>query len=169
MIVENYGYLDISSKILIAVISGFVAAYFSAKLALSRFYKEKKWERKQDAYRDLIDVLLDLKDIYINASNHYESVYRAEQRLEFIENHNFDWADFSVLREKLKRAYILSSISLNAETKNLIQGLLSGDAEARRMVYEESYPEQAAYSDMAKDVENLIELVVRIAKKELNL
>jgi len=42
------------------IASPFLAAYFASRWALKKHYKEKWWERKEQAYRDIINSLYDL-------------------------------------------------------------------------------------------------------------
>ncbi|WP_105267649.1 MULTISPECIES: hypothetical protein [Escherichia] len=147
---------------------GGVVAWFTARFALRRFHSEKWWEKKHKAYGDLIDILIEMKAIYLAASNHHERIHIAEQRLSEVPDYYFDWSQFKVLKKQLRRLYVLAPISLSEITKEHLTWFFSLDANADEMIHEENYPEQAAYNDMALEVDNLIELIVDDAKHELN-
>ncbi|GAB0972708.1 hypothetical protein MZ16F93_02760 [Escherichia coli] len=149
-------------------IIGIAAAAFTAYFALRRFYREKWWEKKHAAYGQLIDILIDIKSIYAMASNYHQRIYEAERRLEDVPDYHFDWSRFNDLQKQLRRSFILAPISLSSNTENLLDELFSLDASAKEMIYEENYPAQAAYADMANDVEGIIRLIVEDAKTELS-
>lgn len=150
------------------IIIGVAAAGFTAYFALRRFYREKWWEKKHTAYGQLIDILIEMKSIYAMASNHYQRIYEAERRLQDVPDYYFDWNSLHALKKELRRSFILAPISLSSNTKELLDDFFSLDASAQESIHEEGYPEQAAYGDMAKDVEDIINLIVEDAKTELN-
>ncbi|HAS1803829.1 TPA: hypothetical protein I4G93_08580 [Enterobacter hormaechei subsp. xiangfangensis] len=147
---------------------GVAVAWFTASFALKRFHNEKWWEKKHKAYGDLVDILIEMKAIYHAASNHYERIYRAEQTLSEVPDYYFDWDQFHELKKQLRRSYVLAPISLSETTKEHLTWFFTLDANSDEMIHEENYPEQAAYNDMALEVDNLIELIVDDAKHELN-
>lgn len=149
------------------IIIGVAAAGFTAYFALKRFYREKWWEKKNSAYGQLIDLLIDIKLIYGAASIHHRRIYEAERKLQDVDAHYFDWAELYGLKKQLRRASILAPISLSAKTKELLDDIFSLEASANDMIHEENFPEQVAYADMATDIENIIDLIVEDAKKEL--
>lgn len=150
------------------IIIGVAAAGFTAYFALSRFYREKWWEKKHAAYGQLIDFLIEIKSIYALAAMHHERIYEAEKRLQDVPDDHFDWSRFYDLNKQLRRSFILAPISLSSRTKELLEDFFSLDASAREMIYEENYPEQEAYGDMVKDVDSIIFFIVEDAKAELN-
>lgn len=154
-------------SLIVPVFTGVAAAGFTAYFALRRFYREKWWEKKHTAYGQLIDILIEMKLIYASAVIHYDRIYQAERRLEDVPDYYFDWNRFNDLKKELRRSFILAPISLSDNTKKLLDDFFSLDASAQESIYEEGYPEQAAYGDMASDVENIIGLIVEDAKKEL--
>ncbi|ANZ05350.1 hypothetical protein [Raoultella ornithinolytica] len=155
-------------SLLVPIITGVVAAGFTAFFALNRFYREKWWEKKHTAYGQLIDILIEMKSIYALAVIHHERIYEAEKRLQDVPDCYFDWSRFNDLKKQLRRSFILAPISLSGNTKELLDDFFSLDASAQEAIHDEGYPEQAAYGDMAKDVEDIISLIVEDAKTELN-
>lgn len=53
--------IEFLEKIGVPLLVGFIGAFFAAKLAISKHRMEKVWEKKVEAYSDLIDTLHDLK------------------------------------------------------------------------------------------------------------
>lgn len=153
--------------LIVPIITGGAAAAITAFLALNRFYREKWWEKKHAAYGSLVDILIEMKAIYVAASIHHEGIYQAEQTLSEIPDYDFDWVRFRELKRQLKRSFILAPISLSENTEKLLTEFFSLDATSDEMIHEDGYPEQVAYSEMAGEVENLISLIVDDAKVEL--
>lgn len=147
---------------------GIVVAAFTANFALKRFHSEKWWEKKHKAYGDLVDILIEMQAIYIAASNHHERIYRAEQALAEVPDYYFEWGRYRELKNLLRRSYVLAPISLSANTEEHLTRFFKVDAESDEMVWVENYPEQVAYSEMADEVEKLINLIVDNAKYELS-
>lgn len=50
-----------TNSLLHSIVTGFVSAYVTVKLALNRFYKEKHWEKKSEAYSSIMDSLHNIK------------------------------------------------------------------------------------------------------------
>lgn len=147
---------------------GIVVAAFTANFALKRFHNEKWWEKKQKAYGDLVDILIEMQAIYVAASIHYDRVYQAEQTLSEVPDYQFDWNGFLELKKQLRRLYVLSPISLSAATELNLTRFFKVDADSDEMIWLGNYPAQVAYSEMADEVEKLIDLIVKDAKYELN-
>lgn len=147
---------------------GVVVAAFTANFALKRFHNEKWWEKKHKAYGDLVDILIEMQTIYVAASNHHERIYRAEQTLSEVPDYHFDWSRFSELKKQLRRSYVLAPISVSAATKEHLTRFFKVDADSEEMIWVDNYPEQVAYSEMADEVEKLINLIVDDAKYELS-
>lgn len=167
MSVSTFDVVDFFSKAGIGIITGAVAALIAAKVALNRFYHEKWWEKKHSAYNELVDLLIEMKRIYSEASDHYHKVYVAEQSLSEIPDSAFDWSTFAELYIRLHRAYILAPVSLSQKTNVALEKFFRVDAQSDFAIYETGYPKQVAYSEMADEVESLIGKVVSDASNEL--
>jgi hypothetical protein len=148
-------------------IIGISVAGFTAHIALKRFHSEKWWEKKHKAYGELIDLLLEMKAIYWAASYHYERIDRAYKELSEIQDCSFDWSHFIELQQQLRRSFVLAPISVSEITEKHITWFFELHASSEEMIHEEGYPMQAAYSDMAVDVDNIISSIVEDAKREL--
>lgn len=75
---------------IIGIITACVAAYLSSRWAVKKFYKEKRWERKNEAYEEIIDALYDLLQYCEIGKNDYGqgSGYSEEKYKEIIEAYN---------------------------------------------------------------------------------
>lgn len=47
--------------LIVPILTGVAAAWFTARFALNRFYHEKWWEKKHTAYSQLIDDLIEIE------------------------------------------------------------------------------------------------------------
>lgn len=52
---------DLVKSLLPPLLSGFVSAFITVRLALNRFYREKHWEKKSEAYSSIMDALYTIK------------------------------------------------------------------------------------------------------------
>ena len=64
--------LDIIKSLLIAA----VASWITVKLSLRKFYTEKWWERKAQAYSEIIGSLARMEIFFTNAGRNYLEVRR---------------------------------------------------------------------------------------------
>ena len=63
--------IEILEKVAVPIAIGLISAFFAAKFAISKHRREKIWERRVDAYTDLIEALHNVKRVR-------ESMYEAE-------------------------------------------------------------------------------------------
>ncbi len=52
--------MDFTIDLVIKIMPGIIAAFLASKWAVSKFYAEKSWERKEKAYTEIINSLYDL-------------------------------------------------------------------------------------------------------------
>ena len=52
--------IDSVTDFLIKIVPGIIAAFIASKLAVDKFYREKKWERREKAYTEIIEALYNL-------------------------------------------------------------------------------------------------------------
>ncbi len=52
--------MEIFLDLLVKIAPGIIAAFFASRWAVSKFYSEKGWERKERAYEEIIHALYDL-------------------------------------------------------------------------------------------------------------
>lgn len=154
-------------SIIVPVITGVVAAGFTAFFALNRLYKEKWWEKKHTAYNELIDKLFQIKAIYSHASDFYEAEYNSRTYGAPEPKGSVDWDTYYQLKAQLHRAYVLAPISFSQNTKELLSKFFKQGDESDYSVYEEGYPDFVAYNDMTSVTQDLIDAIVIDAEKEL--
>ncbi|XTZ40125.1 hypothetical protein ACQYRI_09195 [Salmonella enterica] len=167
MTASTFDAVDFFSKAGVGIITGVVAAIVTAKVALSRFYHEKWWEKKHASYNQLIDKLFEIKAIYAYASDFYEAEYNASRDGTPPPKGAVNWKEFHQIKAQLHRFYVLAPISLSSNTRGLLNDFFRQDAEAGHSIYEEGYPDFIAYNDMALAAQKLIDTIVLDAEKEL--
>ena len=55
---------ELAPQIVVAAITAIIASYFTSRLALRRFYSEKSWEKKAEAYAAIFESLHYMKRAY---------------------------------------------------------------------------------------------------------
>ena len=61
MAAEPISLLETFTPVVLSAIGGFAGAWLAARFALSRFYLERTWERRADAYTAIFDALHDME------------------------------------------------------------------------------------------------------------
>ncbi|MCT6515859.1 hypothetical protein GY03_00950 [Proteus vulgaris] len=154
---------------IVGLFLGCVASIITAQIALKKFYKEKWWERKYQAYNNLIDSLIEVKYIYGKASEHFQNIHEKENGINYIENHDysFDWDNISELGIIIRRLYIIAPISLSENVKKLLDDYFKLTENTGYIIYVENYPNFLAYSELEKDIQLIIDFIIEDARKEL--
>lgn len=153
--------------LIVPIIIGTAAAGITAYLALNRFYREKWWEKKHAAYNQLIDNLIELKEMYQHAANFYEMEHEAYQNLRDLPTGLVDWNKVHSISAQVRRFYILSPISLSQYASQVLNDFFQKDSDINYSVYEEGYPSFIAYQDIVHLLDKLILEIVKDAKREL--
>lgn len=154
-------------SLVVPIVTGVAAAGYTAYFALSRFYREKWWEKKHAAYNQLIDKLFELKDLYANASYIGQMEYEADRGERSPPTARVDWNKINEVRAQIHRLYVLSPISFGYRVKELLDDLLQKDADKNISIFEESYPGFIAYDELTTIIQSSIDAVVEDAKSEL--
>jgi hypothetical protein len=76
MAVEKVLLLETLAPAALSAIGGFIGAWFAARFALSRFYRERTWERRADAYTAIFEALHDMEKWF---DKHLESEQQARE------------------------------------------------------------------------------------------
>ncbi|HCT4438396.1 TPA: hypothetical protein OTX98_003373 [Klebsiella aerogenes] len=64
--------IDVLSKFVVPLIVAAFTAYFSTRFALNKFYKEKWWEKRLEAFTEVINIAYRIKmtnDYFLNCEN----------------------------------------------------------------------------------------------------
>ena len=153
--------------LIVPIVTGVAAAWFTARFALNRFYHEKWWEKKHTAYNQLVDDLIELKSLYGQAYYYAEEEYNAGKNDKPRKGRTVDWKRYHQLLRQVQRHYVLAPISLSQSTKELLSRLIEKDADIEHNVFVDGYPEFMAYSDMSGETQIIIDAIVMDAEKEL--
>ncbi|MEY0976920.1 hypothetical protein AB7196_13295 [Providencia rettgeri] len=153
----------------VGLITGGVAAAITARIAIKKFYKEKWWERKLQAYNSLIDSLIEIENIYVKASNHFHNIHKRELSNTHIDtdDYYFDWKRFNELSFQIQRIYIFAPISLSQKAKKLLEDYFKLTENSKYSVNIEQYPEHIAYNELEKKVKLIVKHIVEDASNEL--
>ncbi|ATA18937.1 hypothetical protein EDC48_10231 [Gibbsiella quercinecans] len=154
-------------SLVVPITTGVVAAGFTAYFALNRFYREKWWEKKVSSYNNLIDKLLELKDLYVYASFITEMKYNVDRELSTYPKGKVDWNKINEVRAQVHRLYVLSPISFSHNVKILLDELLKKDNDNNYSICEEGYPEFIGYHEMSKVIQSSIDAILEDARSEL--
>lgn len=109
---------DLISKILIGLITGVVASFFTARYALGRYYKEKWWDKRIELYIQLVDCVYQLKtaaNYWYQSELHSNTEYPTYFSYKSKEEESALNKKFSDELEKLSRIGELSSLFLTEE------------------------------------------------------
>jgi len=141
-------------QIVIAVCTALLAAF----LTNIRFKNEKWWERKADAYVDLIEALHDMKwFIKEHWGAEFEGKSLPEEYKEEI------WSKYKLGKEKIWRVAETSSFIVSPEVSIVIHSLVKALSKNNAESYFEDLDEQLGAIDIC------IDKVKNIAKKELSI
>jgi len=168
MISENPLFFDLASKVAVGIITGSIAAFITAKVTLKRFYHEKWWEKKHIAYNELLDNLFELRDFFKAASRQLNNDRLRRIKYDDEKSGSLDWSRYSELYSILHRKAALSPISLSAQSKIQLDNFFEATSTKNQQVYEEGWPREIAYDELATELDEIIIAIVRDANKELH-
>ncbi|WP_150547039.1 hypothetical protein [Citrobacter amalonaticus] len=161
---STFEVVDFISKAGVGVITGAVAAAITAKFALNRFYREKWWEKKHAAYNQLIDNLFELHLLHrkvivsIRLERYLGEVEQEKDRVKE------RWNELEIA---IKRALVLSPITLSEKTKEQIQKYLNEISSRDFRLYKNKERMDKVYSQDAKVLDDVIATITQDAKEEL--
>ena len=153
--------------LVVPIVTGVVAAWFTASFALNRFYHEKWWEKKHSSYNQLIDNLFEIKAIYCHAYDWGKAEYEADWSGAPAPNGEVDWEKYHKLKAQLQRFYVLAPISLSYNTRLLLDDYFKKSEQSDYKVHEEGFPDFIASNEMSTTVQGLIDAIVIDAQSEL--
>lgn len=145
--------------LLIKIVPGIIAAFLASRWAVSKFYSEKSWERKERAYEEIIHALYDL--------------------IRYFRVHKEDYGQGTGLSDEregeLLQKYIAASSALNKAT-DIGSFYISNDAqmELRKLrereqldYYEE--PKFEFFENEYQEHKKTLDELLKIAKKDLRI
>ncbi|HBN7128639.1 TPA: hypothetical protein L3381_000921 [Escherichia coli] len=164
--------IDVLSKIVVPLLAASFAAFFSARFALNKFYKEKWWEKRLDAFTDIINLAYRLKmanDYFLNC----EYAKRGSDEEDFkphpkgIEEQLTSeyWIDL----QNLERIAQLADFTLTANARTILEDYLAAREKILRDWRDDAIDSlEGSERDYDQSKQLLDKLVVE-AKKELKI
>lgn len=164
------GFEDFISKVLVGSLSGLIIAYFTARYALDRFYREKWWDKRASLYVQLVESIYAIKKA---------SIYWYEE--EISKRSGFSERSFELNAEEIKlleaehdkavidlmRISDLSPLLLNEKCKNLIESYLEQRSNLRNRFDYDAIEIDDAVSESLDNIVNLLDSIMTEARKEL--
>ncbi|HCM9548637.1 MULTISPECIES: hypothetical protein [Enterobacter] len=152
--------------LIVPIVTGVAAAWFTARFALNRFYHEKWWEKKHTAYSQLIDDLIEIKKIYSQAYGFFEVTYNLGKGQERPKDY-VEWNQLNRLHVNIRRHHALAQISLSKNSEGLLWGFFEQQDLLEDNLIRGVMPEFEAYHQMIVLTDKLIKSIVIDAGKEL--
>ena len=146
-------------KLIIQVSMSVGAAFLAAWLATNRYRKDQWWQKKMEAYSELVEALQKMK---WPPSEHFD--YAFEQRTIDEEYSQELWDDFKSARRNVWRIAEKSSFLLSPEVLKTVQEMENGLSKARNA---DSWVEHL--NDQYASIQACIEKVKEIGAKELGV
>lgn len=133
-------------------------AFLASRWAVKKFHAEKWWERKEKAYREIIEALYD--------SVHYFSVYKEDygqgtgysKQVEIELHQKYEKSYWT-----LKKATDMGSFYISKEAEDILEELNKKD----RLDFD-SNPKWDVYEHEFLLHKNTLERLIKVAKKELS-
>jgi hypothetical protein len=144
-------------KALPGIISAIVASYLAARWSLRRFYSEKWWERKENAYAEIIDALYDiLQYCEIQKEDYGGGTGYSENKIKELAER------YSQAFWKIKKATDIGAFVVSLEAENILKELhnrprLEWDKNPPWDIYEQDY----------KYYRDALTRIVDVAKRDL--
>lgn len=168
----SLGIIDILSKFIVPLLVAALAAYFSTKFALNKFYKEKWWEKRLEAFTEIINIAYRIKmsnDYFLSCE--YAQMEPGDSRFkphpkEIEEKLRAEyWLDL----QELERIAQLADFTLTTTVKNMLDSYVN----SRKKVMDDWYDDAIESIDASiKDLklsEKLLSDLVNEAKRELKI
>ncbi|MGR7056855.1 hypothetical protein ACU63P_12680 [Klebsiella aerogenes] len=168
----SLGIIDILSKFIVPLLVAALTAYFSTKFALNKFYKEKWWEKRLEAFTEIINIAYRIKmtnDYFLNCE--YAQMDPGDSRFkphpkEIEEKLRAEyWLDL----QELERIAQLADFTLTTTVKHMLDSYV----DARKKVMDDWYDDAIESIDVSikelKLSEKLLSDLVKEAKRELKI
>ncbi len=163
----------IGVSVTLSLFSGIIVAYLTMKFALSRFYREKWWEKRADSYIKLTDAL------YVYKSNHnklYEHELigspTREHALKFMLSYlQLDeiYNENKLIRKEISKLSELGPLVLTGSLIIKLRAFIKEEQIINASVQKEEVSPQEAYDKLANLSSNLLDNIMIEAKKELKI
>lgn len=164
------GFEDFISKVLVGSISGLVIAYFTARYALGRFYREKWWDKRASLYVQLVESIYSIKkasmywyeeEISKRSGFSERSFDLDEEQIRVVE------ADHDKAIIDLMRISDLSPLLLNEQCKILIERYLEQRINLRNQFDYDAIDIDDAVRESLNNIISLLDSIMIEARREL--
>lgn len=119
--------MDVFSKIVVPLLAASFAAFFSARFALNKFYKEKWWEKRLDAFTDIINLAYRLKmanDYFLNCEYAKRDIDEEEFKPHPKGIEDKLTSDYWIDQQNLERIAQLADFTLTANARKILEEYL---------------------------------------------
>lgn len=161
---------DLLSKAAIAIITGLVAAFFSARYALGRYYKEKWWDKRLDLYLQLVECVHLLKksaDYWNGRAQSSMSEYPTGFEIKSQKEEKKLSESFKKELETLKRIGDLSPLLLNEKCEQLITDFFEHEENLSQAWEYDAIELTDATNSRYEILKSMLNDIITEAKKEL--
>lgn len=161
---------DLISKAAIAIITGLVAAFFSARYALGRYYKEKWWDKRLDLYLQLVECIHLLKkcaDYWNGRAQSNKSEYPTGFEIKSQEEEKKLSEIFHTELENLRRIGDLSPLLLNEKCEQLITDFFENEENLSQAWEYDAIEFADATKSRYEILKSMLNDIITEAKKEL--
>lgn len=164
--------MDILSKIVVPLLAASFAAFFSARFALNKFYKEKWWEKRLDAFTEIINLAYRLKmanDYFLNCEYAKRGIDEEDFKPHPKGIEDQLSSEYWIDQQNLERMAQLADFTLTANTRTILEDYVA----ARKKIVQDWNDDaidslEGSERDYALSKE-LLENLVAEAKKELKI
>lgn len=164
--------MDVLSKFVIPLLAAALAAFFSTRFALNKFYKEKWWEKRLEAFTEIINIAYRIKmsDDYFLKCGYAQM----EQETSIFKRHPKDieeklsaeyWLDI----QELERIAQLADFTLTTKAKTLLEDYVK---DKNKLLNDWNDDDIDSIEGAERDLklsEKLLSSLVSEAKKELKI
>ncbi len=125
---HSHEIMDFASKIIIPLVVAAFAAYFSTKFALKKFYTEKWWEKRLEAFTEIINIAYRIKmtdgyflDCEYERMGEFESRFKPHPK----EIQDKLEAEYWLDLQELERIAQLADFTLTENVKTILDDFVS--------------------------------------------
>lgn len=169
---NEFDYYDLTSKIIIGLVTGIVAAFLTAKFALNRFYKEKWWEKRLASFTDVIDKAYRVKmtdryflNVEYSLTQEQDETFNRHSPEQEKLLTDLYWEDI----QELERIAQLSDFTLTPKASKLLNDFVKMREETRSDYRDDAINSLDGAETDLKASETLLDGLVQEAKRALKI
>jgi len=151
--------MDFIIDLLVRVFPGILAAFLGARWAVSKFYAEKSWERKERAYEEIVHALYDLIRYFrVHKEDYGQGTGLSEER------ENELYQKYMTASSSLSKATDIGSFYISGSANAILKEL----RERKQLSWYEE-PKFEFFEKEYKDHNEALEKLLKVAKKDLRI